>query len=107
MLNYHCLNVIGNGVVVNLASLFQELDENDITKPVATEQNGAVAIESEPWSNRLVISDRCHLVFDVHLQADAHQEGMLKDTAYVSYTLLVLSVYILILFEPFCIFLIA
>ncbi|XP_070578832.1 adenylosuccinate synthetase isozyme 1 B-like [Ptychodera flava] len=57
-INENCVNVIGNGVVVHLPGLFDELKNNKI----------------ENWENRLIISDRAHLVFDFHQQVDGLQE---------------------------------
>lgn len=64
IISEQCKNVIGNGVVLNLDSLFAEI-----------EHNGFKAGES--WENRLFISDRCHLVLEAHIKADAQQEGIL------------------------------
>lgn len=65
IVNEKCYNVIGNGVVVNLDALFGEL-----------EHNGFLNNDSQ-WEKRLLISDRAHLVFAVHVQADGQQEGLL------------------------------
>ncbi|KAI6215934.1 Adenylosuccinate synthetase [Aphelenchoides besseyi] len=61
-----CKNVIGNGVVVNLDSFFYELEHNGIT----TEFPG--------WEKRIFISDRAHVVFNVHMQVDGMQESSLE-----------------------------
>jgi adenylosuccinate synthase len=45
----------GNGVVVHLPGLFEELDKN-------------VAKGLTDWEGRLIISDKAHLVFDFHQQ---------------------------------------
>ena len=45
--------VLGNGVVVHLPDLFAELEKN--------ESKGLVG-----WQDRLLLSDRAHLVFDFH-----------------------------------------
>lgn len=47
----------GNGVVVHLPGLFDELEKN--------EKKGLTG-----WRDRLLISDRAHLVFDFHQQVD-------------------------------------
>lgn len=52
---------IGNGVVIHLPGLFEELHKN--------EQKGL-----KDWKGRLIISDRAHLVFDFHQQVDGLQE---------------------------------
>lgn len=65
MINPDCKNVIGNGVVIHLPSLFKELEKNGIT--------------NEPkWNERLIISDRAHLVFDFHQEVDGLTEGELN-----------------------------
>ena len=54
--------VIGNGVVVHIPSLFEEMDKN-------------VAKGLSGMERRLVISDRAHVVGDVHQTADALYEA--------------------------------
>uniref|UniRef100_A0A1B6DNJ2 Adenylosuccinate synthetase n=1 Tax=Clastoptera arizonana TaxID=38151 RepID=A0A1B6DNJ2_9HEMI len=61
IINPKCKSIIGNGVVVHLPGLFEELKRN--------ENKGLVG-----WENRLLISDRSHLVFDFHQQVDGLQE---------------------------------
>lgn len=53
---------IGNGVVVHLPGLFEELAKNE-------------AKGLQDWQNRLIVSDRAHLVFDFHQQVDGLQEA--------------------------------
>ncbi|CAM4895265.1 unnamed protein product [Rotaria socialis] len=53
----NCVNIIGNGCVVNLPELVEEIQKN--------ESRGV-----KDWSKRLLISDRAHLVFDFHKQTD-------------------------------------
>lgn len=53
--------MIGNGVVIHLPGLFEELSKN--------EDKGL-----REWDKRLLISDRAHLVFDFHQQVDGLQE---------------------------------
>ncbi|VDQ00064.1 unnamed protein product [Trichobilharzia regenti] len=74
--NPNVLAIVGNGVVVNLQGLFQEIEE------ASTKGLPDVA-------SRLRISDRCHLVFDIHLEADRMEQlktyrqklsGMVCDT---------------------------
>lgn len=60
MLNQNCLNLIGNGVVVNLKSLKEEL---------ATLDKAGV-----DYKGRLVISDRAQLTLQCHIEADISQE---------------------------------
>lgn len=53
--------VIGNGVVVHLPGLFEEAKRS--------EEKGL-----KGWMDRLIISDRAHLVFDLHQAIDGIQE---------------------------------
>ncbi|CAF1247364.1 unnamed protein product [Rotaria sp. Silwood1] len=53
----HCVNIIGNGCVVNLPELVDEIK--------SMESRGIA-----DWSKRFFISDRAHLVFDFHKQID-------------------------------------
>lgn len=53
--------IVGNGVVVHLPGLFQEIEKN-VEKGLGD------------WENRLLISDRAHLVFDFHQKVDGFQE---------------------------------
>lgn len=61
MVNENCLSVVGNGVVIHLAQLFDEIRKNE-TKGLKN------------WKERLIISDRAHLVFDFHQAVDGFQE---------------------------------
>lgn len=61
IINNKCKSVIGNGVVVHLPGLFEELEKN--------EAKGLTG-----WRDRLLISDRAHLVFDLHQTVDGMQE---------------------------------
>ncbi|CAB0037439.1 unnamed protein product [Trichogramma brassicae] len=61
IINPNCTSVIGNGVVIHLPGLFDELAENE-------------AQGLKDWQNRLIISDRAHIVFDFHQQVDQLQE---------------------------------
>ncbi|GFN97684.1 adenylosuccinate synthetase [Plakobranchus ocellatus] len=54
-----CKGVIGNGVVIHLPDLFKEMEHNNL----------------ENVEERLIISDRAHLVFDMHQQVDGMQES--------------------------------
>lgn len=56
-----CTSLIGNGVVLNAKELFDELEKNE-TKGL------------RGWANRLKISDRAHLVFKLHMDADGYNE---------------------------------
>ncbi|XP_029039384.1 adenylosuccinate synthetase [Osmia lignaria lignaria] len=61
IMNPRCTSVIGNGVVIHLPGLFEELESNE-------------AKGLKNWQERLVISDRAHIVFDFHQQVDGLQE---------------------------------
>ena len=52
-----CLSVIGNGVVIHLPGLFAEIEKN--------EAKGLV-----DWQKRLRVSDRAHIVLDLHQLVD-------------------------------------
>ncbi|XP_016417670.1 adenylosuccinate synthetase isozyme 2-like [Sinocyclocheilus rhinocerous] len=54
---------IGNGVVIHLPGLFEEAEKN------VRKGKGL-----EGWENRLIISDRAHIVFDFHQAVDGIQE---------------------------------
>lgn len=61
IINEKCTSVVGNGVVVHLGQLFEEITKN--------EEKGLTN-----WQKRLLISDRAHLVFDFHQEVDGLQE---------------------------------
>ncbi|XP_043252306.1 adenylosuccinate synthetase [Colletes gigas] len=61
IINSRCASLIGNGVVIHLPSLFQELESNE-------------AKGMKNWQERLIISDRAHIVFDFHQQVDGLEE---------------------------------
>ncbi|KDR10573.1 adenylosuccinate synthetase isoform X2 [Zootermopsis nevadensis] len=61
IINPKCKSIIGNGVVVHLPGLFDELQKNE-------------AKGLTNWKDRLLISDRAHIVFDFHQQVDGLQE---------------------------------
>ncbi|KAH7889207.1 Adenylosuccinate synthetase [Phlebopus sp. FC_14] len=60
LVNHKCVGLIGNGVVVHIPSFFDELD--------ALEKQGLEC------SDRVLISDRAHLVFDFHQIVDGLKE---------------------------------
>ncbi|XP_026682508.1 adenylosuccinate synthetase, partial [Diaphorina citri] len=62
IINPKAKSIIGNGVVIHLPGLFDELQKN--------ENKGLTG-----WKDRLLISDRAHLVFDFHQQVDGLQEA--------------------------------
>ncbi|TPX45047.1 adenylosuccinate synthase [Synchytrium endobioticum] len=63
VINPNCINVIGNGVVVHVPSLFAEIDE--------LEGKGA------KLEGRLFVATRAHLVFDYHQIVDGLKEAEL------------------------------
>ena len=65
MISPKCVNVIGNGVVMNLDAFFNELEHNGITQDLPG------------WEKRIFISNRAHIVFGVHAQVDGRQESSL------------------------------
>ncbi|CAH0400598.1 unnamed protein product [Chilo suppressalis] len=62
IINKKCKSVIGNGVVIHLPGLFEELKKNELKG-------------MQDWQDRLIISDRAHLVLDLHQQVDGLQEA--------------------------------
>ena len=56
-----CVNILGNGVVVHIPTMFEELEQLD--------QNGV------NYKNRLLISSRAHLVSDIQIEADGNLES--------------------------------
>ncbi|XP_050354479.1 adenylosuccinate synthetase [Nymphalis io] len=62
IINKKCVSVIGNGVVIHLPGLFEELKKNELKG-------------MEGWEKRLIISDRAHIVFDFHQLVDGLQEA--------------------------------
>ncbi|KAL9002216.1 MAG: hypothetical protein Q9188_004850, partial [Gyalolechia gomerana] len=67
LVNPNCLNLVGSGCVVHIPSFFKELDELH-KKGLSTE-------------SRIFLSDRTHVVFDLHLLIDGLQEGELTEAA--------------------------
>uniref|UniRef100_A0A383V587 Adenylosuccinate synthetase, chloroplastic n=1 Tax=Tetradesmus obliquus TaxID=3088 RepID=A0A383V587_TETOB len=63
VLNKKAMNVIGNGVVVHVPGLFEEIAEM---------QEKGVNIDG-----RLLLSDRAHLLFDLHKEVDGAREAEL------------------------------
>jgi adenylosuccinate synthase len=57
-----CTSIIGNGCVVHLPDLLKEIGKNE-------------AKGLKNWRERLYISDRAHLVFDLHQEIDGLVEG--------------------------------
>lgn len=67
LVNPSCLNLIGTGCVVHIPSFFKELE--DLHK------------KGLNTDGRIFISDRAHIVLDLHLILDAIQEGELTEAA--------------------------
>lgn len=63
ILNPRTTCIIGNGVVVHIPSLINELDD--------------ITAKGVDITNRVFISDRAHIVFDLHQQVDGMQETTL------------------------------
>lgn len=57
IINDQSLSVLGNGVVIHLEQMLEEIKKN--------ESKGL-----KDWQKRLIISDRAHLVFDFHQEVD-------------------------------------
>lgn len=56
------VSIIGNGVVMHIPQFFEELKE--------LEAKGVT-----DWEKRLLVSDRAHIVFDLHQESDKLREG--------------------------------
>lgn len=56
-----CINLLGNGCVIRLSTMFEELKQLDTNRI--------------NYDNRLFLSDRAHLVTEMHLFADARAEN--------------------------------
>jgi adenylosuccinate synthase len=61
IINENCISIIGNGCVVHLPDLLKEIEKNE-------------AKGLKNWQDRLYISDRAHLVFDLHQEIDGLYE---------------------------------
>lgn len=62
IINEDCVSVIGNGCVIHLPDMLKEVAKNE-------------AKGLKNWKSRLYISDRAHLVFDLHQEIDGLVEG--------------------------------
>jgi len=60
LVNPKCINLVGSGVVIHIPQFFQELE--------------AVQRKGLDTTDRVFVSDRAHLVFDVHQIADGLKE---------------------------------
>uniref|UniRef100_A0A1I8BE14 Adenylosuccinate synthetase n=1 Tax=Meloidogyne hapla TaxID=6305 RepID=A0A1I8BE14_MELHA len=72
MATKECINIIGNGVVVNLEALFSEIEKNGFKFGNGEDEN----------DRKLFISDCAHLVLPVHIEADGYQESLLEEKSY-------------------------
>lgn len=64
ILNQNAMCVIGNGVVVHLPGLFEEIEKL---------QAKGIAVDG----SRMLLSDRAHLLFDLHKEIDGAREAEL------------------------------
>ena len=64
LVNPRCINLIGSGCVVHIPSFFKEIQD--------LERKGL------DTANRIFLSDRAHVVFDLHLLVDGLEEEELK-----------------------------
>lgn len=62
IINENCISIIGNGCVIHISDLLKEIAKNE-------------AKGLKDWQKRLYISDRAHLVFDLHQEIDGLVEG--------------------------------
>ncbi|CAO1601014.1 Adenylosuccinate synthase [Xanthoria calcicola] len=67
LVNPKCLNLIGTGCVVHIPSFFKELED--------LQRKGL------DTKGRILLSDRAHVVFDLHLLIDSLQESELIEAA--------------------------
>lgn len=65
LVNPHCKNLVGSGVVIHVPSLFQELEN--------------LEAKGLDCRDRLFISSRAHLVFDFHQRTDKLKEAELSE----------------------------
>ena len=61
LVNPNCMNLIGSGVVVHVPTFFQEL-QNLVEK----------GLKHAP--ERILLSDRCHIITDLHICVDSLEE---------------------------------
>ncbi|KAM0173152.1 hypothetical protein ACHAPF_006907 [Botrytis cinerea] len=69
LLNPDCQNLVGSGCVVHIPGLLKELAAIDGKIPVPAGK--------KPPRERLLISDRCHVVLDLHQKLDGLEEAEL------------------------------
>lgn len=61
IINTNAISVLGNGVVIHVGQMLEEIKKNE-------------AKGLRDWKKRLLISDRAHMVFDFHQAVDGLQE---------------------------------
>ncbi len=66
ILNKEATCVIGNGVVVHLPGLFEEIEK--------------LKARGVQFEGRLLVSDRAHVLFDMHKEIDGLREAELAGT---------------------------
>lgn len=70
ILNSNVIGIIGNGCVINLADLKTEIENIQFVQIKQNSQNSVNIIQ------RLFISDRAHIVLDLHKKNDAYRENI-------------------------------
>ncbi|KAF0978417.1 hypothetical protein FDP41_002237 [Naegleria fowleri] len=76
-----CINLIGNGVVLEVPKLLSEIDNlKEKNKKHKGDDSATIDQEFQDIEKRLLISDRAHLVFGFHKAIDGFQEGVLQET---------------------------
>lgn len=68
IVHQHCIALIGNGVVVHLPQMFDEIAKNE-------------AKGLKHWRQNLKISSQAHLVFDLHQEVDGLHEKLRESDA--------------------------
>jgi adenylosuccinate synthase len=70
------VNIIGNGVVLHLPTMFKELEK--LKEGGRWDEEREKARQVSTGHSRLLISNRAHLLFDFHQSIDGQQETSLK-----------------------------
>lgn len=78
IINKDCISIIGNGVVVNLPQLFDEIERNQTLSANGNDSGNKNHNSKSDWMNRLYISNEAHLVFEMHQKADGCMEAELQ-----------------------------
>ena len=69
-----CINLIGNGVVLEIPKMFSEID--NLLEKKKNDTDGVI----HDLEKRILVSDRVHLVFNFHKAIDGFQEGVLQES---------------------------